>query len=87
MVLSTPVIIVSNGDCIPDNEIFNSRLTKFEWTAIDVSNYVPIYIEEEVPDNAVHAFYTKAVHPEAFVAYWKKHNIWNQKYLTCVMKK
>lgn len=85
IVLSTPVIIISNGDCIPDNPIFNSRMTKYEWHGVDVSKYTPIVFDSSAPAGAVHPFFTKSLHPESFIAYWKKHNIWDQVFQTSVI--
>ena len=85
IVLSTPVIIISNGDCIPDNPIFNSRMTKYEWHGVDVSKYTPIVYDSSAPAGAVHPFFTKSLHPESFIAYWKKHNIWDQVFQTSVI--
>lgn len=86
-VLKTPVIMISNGECIPDNEIFKSRHIRVDWSKIDTNNYTPRRTNisdkpEKIMVNGikmklVHNFYVKLLHPMAFVEYWKKYNIWN----------
>ena len=52
---------------------------------VDVSKYTPIVFDSSAPAGAVHPFFTKSLHPESFIAYWKKHNIWDQVFQTSVI--
>lgn len=79
IIMQTPVIILSNGEVLPENEIFKSRHMKYEWHKIDVASYIPIAGKER---NIVHEFFSKHLHPESFIEYWKKYKIWGVKYQT-----
>ena len=79
MIRPTPILLMSNGDVLPDNEIFRSRHIRYEFSGIDVSDYVPLEGKEP---NVVHPFYSKRLHPESIIQYWKKHGVWGTKYIT-----
>lgn len=79
IVMRTPVILLSNGECLPNNDIFNSRHTRYEWRRIDISSYIPLSGKEP---NIVHEFFSRNLHPECFIDYWKKYKIWGVKYQT-----
>lgn len=79
---TTPVILMSNGDILPDNDIFNARVMKYEFHKIAVDDYVPLRGKE--PD-VVHPFYTRNLHPECFIEYWKKNGIWGTKFNTDII--
>lgn len=74
----TPVIILSNNECLPNNDIFNSRMTRFYFKNIDASKY--IYHNDN--PNVIHNFFSKSINPLAFREYWIKFKIWGTIYIT-----
>jgi hypothetical protein len=93
-VLKTPVILISNGECLPDNEVFNARHTRVNWETVRTHSYTPLeqvstsdpekIVVNGVKMKLVHNFFGKLLHPMAFVNYWEKWKIWNTKYAESV---
>ena len=89
-VLKTPVILISNGECLPDNDVFNARRERVDWSKVVIRNYVPTekYRSDKPQSimvngkklNLVHNFFSRLLHPMAFVEYWKKYDFWDKKY-------
>ena len=89
-VLKTPVIIISNGECLPDNDVFIARRERVDWSKVVIRNYVPTEkYRSDKPQSItvngkklslVHNFFSKLLHPLCFVEYWKKYDLWDKKY-------
>lgn len=66
-IFKTPVIVMSNGECLPSTDTFQTRVVRIEWKRI--------FTEEQIGDEQL--FFSKLLHPYSFISYWTKYGVWD----------